>query len=284
MKNHLQRKQTIVNGHRPQPMFRPHQTVGHRVGDERFFTPVPNIQRQDEPAAGTPTPAPDPMIEGLKITGERLLQLPAFRSWYEPRLDRLRLRLWDEQPSDAKAALITFVGVNVALAGLVFALNPEIREMLSGTNIGAPLGWIPYSPVSRFRYTLPAEGSTTYGFGADFTLNPYLTAIRERHPGMPLSSATLSLESGYNPESGGFSVTGGRVGLGFLGGGLNVEGRTFTSLSPYPQMVPSPTPGEPPMTLMQSVPGEPPLQTGSGFQISVSADLLQLFPGLRGVF
>lgn len=283
MKTPALRKQPATGNFHMQRMFRPVGTAGRNSAGEFFFTTTPLIQRQ-EATASPAEEKKEPLLEGLKTTGEQLLKLPAFKAWYEPRVEQLKVRLWEEQPSDTKAALITFGGLNLALAGLVFALNPEMREMLSGANIGAPLGWIPYSPIEGFKYTLHKPGTSAYGFSADFTLNPYLKALREKHPNMPLTGLTFGLESSYNPAGSGLSVSGGKFGMEFFGGGLTLAGKSFTELSPYPMFLPGSSPVEPPSTLMQSVPGFPPLPTGQGFQVMLSADLLKLFPRLRGVF
>lgn len=262
-------------------MFRPSGMVGRNMAGNFFFTAKPVIQRQEAQAEATEEK--DPVVEGLKTTGEQLLKNPRFKNWYEPKLDMLKLRLWQEQPSDVKAALITYGGINLALAGLVFALNPEVRELLSDVNIGKPLRWIPYSPVEGFKYQLPEGSKSTYGFGADFTLTPYLEKLHERYPQVPLTGATFGLETGYTPGQG-LSVTGGKFGLEFFGGGLTAAGKTFTELSPYPMIVPGAGPLEPPPTLlMQSVPGLPPLQA-PGFQVTLSADLYKLFPGFANLF
>jgi hypothetical protein len=275
-------------------MFRAiHQTSAQR---SPFFTatPVPVvqkltavqplIQREEAPSAEVPKEK-DPVIEGLKTTGKQLLKYPAFKAWYEPKINFFKQQLWEERPSDEKAALITFGGVNLGLAGLVFALNPELQSLLSDTNIGQPLGWIPYSPIEGFKYKLPKPGASTYGFSGEFTANPYLKLLQKRYPKFPLTGATVGLDTAYNPGQG-LSVTGGKFGLEFLGGGLKAEGKSFTELSPYPMLIPGRDPFSMSPMLMQSVPGLPPLQTGPGFQFMLSVDLIKLgsrFPKLKGL-
>ncbi len=234
------------------------------------------IQRQEgTTSSGEEEEKKEPIPEGLKTTGKQLLKNPKFKAWYEPRLDLLEGTLWDNRGDDEKAALVTFGVLSLGLAGFAFSQSPELRELLSGVDIGTPLGWIPYSPIEGFKYTLPKPGKSNYGFGADFTFNPYLERIGKRYPSFPLTGATFGLESSYEKGSG-LSLTGGKFGLEFLGGGLSVEGKTFKSLSPYPQMILGNTPTEPPAWLMQSIPGMPNIQTGPGFQIMLKADILKL--------
>jgi hypothetical protein len=221
----------------------------------------------------------DPLAEGLKTTGEQLAEHKPFKDWYEPRLKRLKLTLWDRASPADKAAMLTFLGLNLGTGAAAFALDPKIRAALSGVNIGRPLGWIPYSPIEGFNYTLPEPGKPGYGFGADFTLNPYLDLLRKKYSRLPLTGATFGLESSYDPTGKGFSLTGGRFGLEFFGGGLKAEGKTFKDLSPYPLLIPGRDSGAPGSWLMQEVPGLPQIG-GPGYQFTINADLLKLFPQL----
>jgi hypothetical protein len=239
------------------------------------FFGAPDIQRQESKEEEKK----DPVTEGLKTTGEQLAAHEPFKQWYEPKLQGLKYTLWDKASPADKAAMLTFLGLNLGTAATAFALNPQLRQSLSGVNIGKPLGWIPYSPVEGFKYTLPDKGKPNYGFGADMTLNPYLAAIRKEHPGMPLTGATFGVESEYDPARKGLSLTGGKFGLEFFGGGLKAEGKTFKDLSPYPQMSPG-APGMPGSMLMQDVPGMPKIDR-PGYQFTVNADLLKLFPELQ---
>lgn len=245
--------------------------------DAAFFD-APNLQRQPNKEEEKK----DPLTEGLKTTGEKLAEHQPFKKWYEPKLEGLKYTLWDKASPADKAAMLTFLGLNVGTAATAFAFNPQMRQSLSGVNVGKPLGWIPYSPVEGFKYTLPDKGKSGYGLSADFTLTPYLEALRRSHPGMPLTGATFGLESAYDPAGKGLSLTGGKFGLDFFGGGLKAEGKTFKDLGPYPQMIPG-TPGMPGSMLMQEVPGMPRIDR-PGYQFTINADLLKLFPELQKRF
>ena len=56
-----------------------------------------------------------------------------------------------------------------------------------------PLGWIPYSPIKGFTYTLPEPGRSAYGFSAEFTLGDYLALLRKKYPHLPITGATFIL-------------------------------------------------------------------------------------------
>jgi hypothetical protein len=260
---------------RPPPFFRPPVRRAHV--DTTFFQP-PMLQRQESKEEEKK----DPLTEGLKTTGEQLAEHQPFKDWYEPQLERLKRTLWDRASPADKAAMLTFLGFNVGTAATVLTLNPQMGGALSDVNIGKPLGWIPYSPIEGFKYKLPEQGKSGYEFSTDFTLNPYLEARRKKHPGMLLTGATFGLESAYDPSGKGFSLTGGRFGLDFLGGAVKAEGKTFNDLSPYPLLVPETQPGAPASWLMQEVPGMPKIDR-SGYQFMINADLLKLFPSLQKV-
>jgi hypothetical protein len=261
---------------RPMPFFRP--ALHYTSADEGFFRSG-LIQRQ----ANSDDDKKNPLTEGLKTTGERLLEHKPFKEWYDPKLHQLELTLWDAASPADKAAMLAFLGLNLGTAATAFAVDPKIRAALSDVNIGKPLGWIPYSPVEGFKYTLPKPGTSPYGFSADFTLADYLALLRKKYPHFPLSGAKFGLESAFDPTGKGFSLTGGKAGLEFFGGALKAEGKTFKDLSPYPLLLPGTQPGEPGSWLMQEEPGLPKIHR-PGYQFTINADLLKLFPDLRKHF
>ncbi len=246
-------------------------------GGDPFFNPpsagdpeLPDVQLQ-----GKDDEKKDPLTEGLKTTAGQLGDNEAFKKWYEPRLDHLKLTLWDNLKPEEKAAMISFLGVNAAMFGAAFATNPQLRNTLSDVNIGKPLGWIPYSPVEGFKYKLPGAGKTATGFSADFTGKPYLDLWKNR-PAYAPSGVTFGLDSSYDPK-GGFNLTGGKFGLEFLNGGLTATGSVFnqSSISPYPMFVPG-APGMGPGTIMQEIPGVPDMKTGPGYKFMLNADLMKI--------
>lgn len=242
-------------------------------------TDVPGVQKEDAPQPAEKEKK-NPLVEGLKTTGEKLAEHEPLKKWAEPKLDQLKLTLWDKLGPADKAAMLTFMGLNVGIGGAAFAASPQLRRTLSDVNIGKPLGWIPYSPIEGFKYKLPDPGKTATGLSADFTLNPYLELLRKKHPAFPLSGAKLGFDSSYDPRGGGYGLTGGKLGLDFFDGALKAEGKTFNELSPYPQWVPGREPGAPATGLMNEVPGMPATKR-SGAQFMLNADLMKLIPWFK---
>src|SRR3970282_1712706 len=113
---------------RPAPFFQ--QAVQRTSADAPFFQ-GPMLQRQES----KDEEKKDPLTEGLKTTGEKLAEHEPFKDWYEPKLEHLKLTLWDKASPADKAAMLTFLGLNLGTAGTAFALDPKIRAALSGVNI-----------------------------------------------------------------------------------------------------------------------------------------------------
>lgn len=256
------------------------------AGTDPFFKSTsgagdaPTIQKEDAPETPKEEEKKDPMVEGLKVTGEQLFKHEPFKLWfkkmYEPQLKLLKTELWENASGGEKALLLSFAGVNLGMAGLAFAQSPEFRKTLSGVNIGAPLGMIPYSPIEGFKYKLPAEGKSDLGLSADFTFNPYLDLWKNRPAYIP-NSATFGLDSSYDPSGTGFGLSGGNLKLGFLDGALGFKGSIFNekSISPYPLMVPGVN-GMGPSWIMKEFPGMPDMKTGPGAEFMLSADFMKM--------
>lgn len=241
---------------------------------------APLIQKEDAPEAPKEEEKKDPMVEGLKVTGEQLFKHEPFKLWfkkhYEPQLGMLKTELWEKASAGEKAIMLSFAGVNLGMAGLAFTQSPELRKTLSGVNIGAPLGLIPYSPIEGFKYKLPGKGKSDLGLSADFTLNPYLNLWKDG-PGFLPSGATFGLESSLDMNSKSFGLTGGKFGLKFLDGALGVQGSIFNekSISPYPLVVPG-VDGNGPSWIMKEFPGMPDIKTGPGAEFMLNADFMKM--------
>ena len=251
------------------------------AGGDPFFKPVaagpadaPAVQTQGAPTAADDEKK-DPVAEGFKTVGSHLFEHEPLKKAIEPIGKQLKLTLWDNMKPAEKAAMLSFAGVNLGMAGAAFAANPQLCNSFSDVNIGKPLGWIPYSPIEGFKYQLPGAGKTATGLSADFTLNPYLELVHKRWPHFPLTGATLGLESSDDTAAKRFNLTGGKLGLDFFGGGLKAEGKTFNELSPYPQLNLGPD-GMSSSWTMQELPGMPTMKTGLGYQFMLNADIMKL--------
>lgn len=260
------------------------QSMKSPAGEPFFSTTAtgdaPTVQKEEAPK-GSEEEKKDPLTEGLKITGEQLFKHEPFKmwfkKWYEPQLGLLKNELWEKASPGDKAILLSYAGVNLGMLGLAFSQSPELRTTLSDVNIGAPLGLIPYSPVEGFKYKLPGAGKSDLGLSANFTLSPYLDLWKNRPAYIP-NALTFGLDSTYDLSGkGGFNVTGGKVGLEFLGGALKAQGSIFnqSTISPYPLLLGGTYPMDP-SWLMKEVPGMPDIKTGPGMQGTLSVDFMKM--------
>src|SRR5690348_2482855 len=95
---------------RPSRFLRP--ALQRSPADAPFFQ-RPMVQRQESP---NEEEKKDPLTEGLKTTAEKLAEYKPFKNWYEPKLEHLKYTFWDEASPGDKAAMLTYLGLNLGTA------------------------------------------------------------------------------------------------------------------------------------------------------------------------
>ncbi len=238
-----------------------------QAGGPSSFFPGPAIQREEKKA---PAPGPDPIKKGLTITAEKALAKPEVKAALKG--------LWDAVPGDARIGLLSYAGVHLGVAYMALAFSPQMRKQLSGVDLAKPLSLIPYFPMDSFKYTLPTKDKPATDFSLAFTFEDYFKLLRTRFPRSPIDNLTFGLDFSSTPGEG-LSLTGGKAGLDLLKGALKLRANTFKELNLLDLRMVN-RPGETTTRPLRSVPGLPPLDTGPGFQILLSADLVKLFPDL----
>jgi len=236
---------------------------------QTFSTPVP-IQREEKDKTA------DVLVEGAGVVYENLEKQPGYSAWEEQQTDRLKLKLWDSQPTEYKAGIISFGLLNAGLLGTVFAADPTFRaetiNFLQGKNLLLPAKLIPYSeyfPVSSFKYGLPSAEASPYTFETEFSFDAWFKLMHDEWS-IPQVGLSLGVESAYS-GSGGFSpLTGGKFKLKFGGGIIDLSAFYNQTLPPIPMLVGDPA-GGPPVWVMRSLPGqlEENLPKGSGVFLTV---------------
>lgn len=284
--------QPKLNVNKPGDAF---ETEADRVADQvmsktapgnTFFTPAPNmIQREENKEPEDKTG--DVLAEGAGVVWENLKLKPGFEAWKEQQTKELKYKLWESQPTEFKAGMITFGLANLGILGSTFALDPGFRKdtikLFDDKNIALPLSLIPYSEyfgLSSFKYQLPSAANAPYTFETELEFDAWFKLMREKWA-IPQIGLSVGVDSSYS-EAGGFKpVTGGNVKLKFGGGIINVQGFYNQHLPPTPMLISDPTKGEAPVWMMRSLPGqlEENLPVGSGVFITV--DVLRL-PELFG--
>lgn len=284
--------QPKLNVNKPGDAF---ETEADRMADQvmrkpasgnTFFTPAPNmIQREENKEPEDKTG--DVLSEGAGLVWENLKLKPGFEAWKEQQTKELKYKLWESQPTDFKAGIVTFGLANLGILGSAFASDPGFRKdtikFLDDKNLALPLSLIPYSEyfgLSSFKYQLPSATNAPYTFETELEFDAWFKLMREKWA-IPQIGLSVGVDSSYS-ESGGFQpFTGGNVKLKFGGGIINVQGFYNQHLPPTPVLISDPSKGEAPTWLMRSLPSqlEENLPVGSGVFITV--DVLRL-PELFG--
>ncbi|MGW5365692.1 eCIS core domain-containing protein [Actinopolymorpha pittospori] len=193
----------------------------------------------------TPPQAPkkdeDPVVDGLKTVGKELLKNEKVKKeLIQPVTDAAGARAkreWGSLSTGEKAGLVTFGAGTVGLAGGALLSDPGGRKVLSGVNLAAPVGLIPYATLQKFTYTLPDAKSPLWKFETGFDLTDVLKLGGDKL-GWKGLSLSADLKWNYDPVSQSLTLAGGTGKLGLLPG-LSVEGGTYPDLLKAPKLFPT---------------------------------------------
>jgi hypothetical protein len=242
---------------------------------------APAVQRQPR-GGGSAAAAEEPdagavILEGLKIAaGQAKDNNPKVKREIIQPLEREARRRWGQLSTGEQGAVIGFGAGTAGLTLGALLADPAGREVLSGVNLAAPLGLVPYVPLTHFSYTLPTgtEGpERLLRFRTAFSGDELLGALRARHPGVPPLSMSFGLDWGYDAVADRLTVLGGQARLGILRG-IALSGGTFTRPPAAPEVSLAPGGGlvESRKRLPEPTPGPP----RPGFQVMLTVDLLKL--------
>ena len=256
-----------------------------RMGDTAVHLKTPlststnsdDIQREENDKTGAV------LSEGVTLTYEQMKEQPGFEALQKQQTDKLKLKLWDSQPAEAKAGIIGFGLSSLGLLGTTFALDPRFRsdtiDTLQDTNLlflpNLLLPYSEYATLSSFKYNLPTAQFAPYTFETEFSLDAWFKLMQDKW-NIPQVGLSVGIESAYS-ESAGFSpITGGNFKLKFGGGIVNLSGFYNQALPPTPMLISDPTAGEPPMWLMRSLPGQLEENLSQGSGVFLTVDVLRL--------
>jgi hypothetical protein len=298
-KEHTSIRSTATTGQGSELFFQPKlniNTPGDRFEQEADRVADAVVQHQKPPAGGhqvQPARAPtiiqreekdktgDVLSEGAEITYDTISQDPRFEAWKEKQVAALKYKLWESQPTELKAGVITYGLTNLGILASLFAANPKFRansiDFLQQKNILLPRYLVPYSeylPLTSFKYKLPSATAAPYTFNTEFEFDPWLKLMREKWGG-PKIGLTLGADSEYS-EAGGFNLTGGKIKLKFGGGIINVSGFYNQPLPPSPVLISDPSRGEAPVWAMRSLPDQLTENLPKGTGVFVTVDVFRL--------
>ncbi|MDT0184485.1 DUF4157 domain-containing protein [Microbacterium sp. ARD31] len=238
---------------------------------------TPDAPKGDEALAG-----------GLKTVGKELLKNEKVKKeLVEPITDAAGARAareWGSLSTGEKAGVVTFGVGTLGLAGGALLADPNGRKTLSGVNLAAPAGLIPYATLQKFSYTMPDAKSPLWKFETGFDLTDVLKLGADKL-GWKGLSLTAELTWSYDPTSRSLTLAGGTGRLGLLPG-LSLEGGTYPGLLKAPQLFPTDTGF---VQSKQSLPEGPKTPGTPDVRVMVTFDVLKFaqsgtVPGLSEAF
>lgn len=164
--------------------------------------------RRDNGKGGTTEEKPedDVIVEGLKVAAEKLKDKKEVKDKIiKPVEDKAKAE-FGALSTGEQVGVVSFGAATYGLGlGAMFA-SEEGREMLSGMNFIAPLGLIPYWPISSFTYTLPDKETDPLKFALKFDGSELLKLGRGDSPTW---FSSLSLDAGWTvmPETDTWTLT-----------------------------------------------------------------------------
>ncbi|MDO8144909.1 DUF4157 domain-containing protein [Isoptericola sp. 178] len=236
----------------------------------------------------TPTKDEDALAGGLRTVGKELLKNEKVKKeLVEPVTDAVGSRAkreWGSLSTGEKAGLITFGAGAVGLAGGAMLSDPAGRKALSGVNLAAPAGLIPYATLHTFSYTMPDATSPRWTFRTGFDLTDVLELGGDK-VGWKGLSLTADLTWDYDPATRSLRLVGGTGRLGLLPG-LSIGGGTYPGLLKAPRLFPTDTGF---VESRQSLPGGPKVPGVADVRVMVTFDVLAfarsgVVPGLAEAF
>lgn len=145
-------------------------------------------KKEEETSAG------DVIVEGLKTAAEKAKDKKEIKEKVLKPIEDKAKSEFGELSTGEKVGVVSFGAATYGLGlGAMFG-TAEGREFLSGKNFIAPLGLIPYWPISSFTYTLPEKDTEPLKFALKFDGSELLKLGRGDEAGWFTS---LSLDAGW---------------------------------------------------------------------------------------
>ncbi len=268
-------------------------TAADRVGAGGRARVAPRPTTGPQLDDGTTPPGPpkkdeDAFVEGVKSVGKALPNNEKVKKEIvEPVTDAAGARAkreWGSLSTGEKAGLITFGAGTVGLAGGALLSDPGGRKVLSGVNLAAPVGLIPYATLQKFSYTMPDAKSPLWKFETGFDLTDVLKLGGDKL-GWKGLSLSADLKWDYDPTSRSLRLAGGTGKLGLLPG-LSVEGGTYPDVLKAPRLFPTDTGF---VESKQSLPSGPKVPGTPDVRVMVTFDVMKfaesgIIPGLGEAF
>ena len=236
----------------------------------------------------TPKNEEDAVVGALKTVGKELPKNEKVKKeLVEPVTAAAAARAkrdWGSLSTGEKAGLITFGAGTLGMTGGALLSDPAGRRTLSGVNLAAPVGLIPYATLQKFSYTMPDAKSPLWKFETGFDLTDVLKLGGDKLGWQGLS-LSADLKWDYDPTTHSLTLAGGTGKLGLLPG-LSVEGGTYPDVLKAPKLFPTDTGF---VESKQSLPAGPKVPGTPDVRVMVTFDVMKfaesgIVPGLGEAF
>lgn len=247
--------------------------LGHELAHvlEQSAQGRPAIQLEEPVKPDEGDKATEALTEGVKTVVEQAKDNEGVKQTLLDPAKRYALGQWNQLGTGEKVGVAGFGAGTYGLALGAGLGDPAGRKLLSDVNLVAPLGLIPYSTLTDFRYILPTTPGGATQLKASFSGDDLLGLAHEKLSWMP--PMTLSLDLGWSlSPSGGVSLSSAKATWGVMPG-LSIQAGSGVGLDWKPTVT---GPDGQTSTIMKSVPA--PAGSGSppgGVGVFVSVDLLK---------
>jgi hypothetical protein len=155
----------------------------------------PAVQLEEAPKTEE---AADVLEEGVKTVLEQVKKQEGVKTQILEPAKKAAVGKWDKLGTGEKIGLAGFGAGAYGLTLGAGLSDPAGRKTLSDVNLAAPLGAIPYSTLTDFRYVLPASGNGPTLFKASFSGDDLLGLAHDKLGWFP--SMTLTLDFAWSAD------------------------------------------------------------------------------------
>lgn len=247
--------------------------LGHELAHvlEQGAQRRPAIQLEEPVKPEEGDKASEALTEGVKTVVEQAKDNEGVKQTLLDPAKRYALGQWNQLGTGEKVGVAGFGAGTYGLALGAGLSDPAGRKLLSDVNLVAPLGLIPYSTLTDFRYILPTTPGGATQLKASFSGDDLLGLAHDKLSWMP--PMTLSLDLGWSLSPGGaVSLSTAKATWGVMPG-VSLQAGSGVGLDWKPTVT---GPDGQTSTIMKSVPA--PAGSGSppgGVGVFVSVDLLK---------
>jgi hypothetical protein len=143
--------------------------------------------------------AADAVSGGLKTVAEQAAKNEALKAYGVSLARRYALPIWSGMTDPEKGAVIGW-GATVVGVGLGAMLSdPQGRQTLSGVNLGAPIGLVPYATLSGFSFDLPKSKTDPFALHFSFKGDDLLDLAHDK-AGLPKMSLSFDFAMSIAPD------------------------------------------------------------------------------------